>query len=210
MDMIRGNRDKGFTLIELLITISIMGLLAAIIMPNLSTAQQKARNAQRMSDLKEIQIALEAYYAENGVYPPLPTGWAPEGPTWSGECWLAGGFANDAVIPGLVPRYIPRLPSDPRMNTYTCYMYFTNATRQDYAVIDYGLPFVEPNFNITSFPTSMIDPRRDGGTDVCTLEFPIQNSNNVALKVYSRDNGDNSGDTGSGFGGWPGTNPKCW
>jgi prepilin-type N-terminal cleavage/methylation domain-containing protein len=53
-------RSRGFTLIELLVVIAIIGLLASIILASLNTAQQKGRDARRVSDLQEIaqQIAV--------------------------------------------------------------------------------------------------------------------------------------------------------
>lgn len=60
---------KGFTLVELLVVMAILGILAVITLANFSTSQAKARDAQRKSDLKQISIALEAYYADHGAYP---------------------------------------------------------------------------------------------------------------------------------------------
>lgn len=62
-------RNKGFTLIELLVVIAIIAILAVLIILNLSIARKKARDAQRKSDLSQIQIALENYADDNGVYP---------------------------------------------------------------------------------------------------------------------------------------------
>jgi general secretion pathway protein G len=51
----------GFTLIELLVVISILGVLTTLVISNVSGARERARDAQRKSDLKEIQNALELY-----------------------------------------------------------------------------------------------------------------------------------------------------
>lgn len=64
-----GFANKGFTLVELLVVMAIMGILAVITLSNFSTSQAKGRDAQRKSDLKQIGIALEAYYADHGEYP---------------------------------------------------------------------------------------------------------------------------------------------
>ncbi len=61
---------KGFTLIELLAVVAIIGLLASIILASLSTARRKARDARRLADIKQIQLALELYAdANGGAYP---------------------------------------------------------------------------------------------------------------------------------------------
>jgi general secretion pathway protein G len=52
---------KGFTLIELLVVIAIIGMLSALLVPNFMGARERARDAQRKSDLKQIQKALEMY-----------------------------------------------------------------------------------------------------------------------------------------------------
>lgn len=63
------NLKKGFTLIELLIVIAIIGVLATLLMVNFVGVRQRARDAQRKSDLKQMQSALELYRADNGSYP---------------------------------------------------------------------------------------------------------------------------------------------
>lgn len=60
---------KGFTLIELLVVISIISLLSSIVMVGLNSARAKARDARRISDLHNIQLALEMYYQTYGGYP---------------------------------------------------------------------------------------------------------------------------------------------
>ena len=70
---------KGFTLIELLVVIAIIGLLATLSVIALNTARVKARDARRVSDVKQIQTALEMYFDQNSYYPypvtngPVPT-----------------------------------------------------------------------------------------------------------------------------------------
>ena len=61
--------SKGFTLIELMIVIAIIGILAAIAIPQFASYRQKAYNAAALSDLKTVKTTLEAYYAEHFVYP---------------------------------------------------------------------------------------------------------------------------------------------
>lgn len=60
---------SGFTLIELLVVISIIGLLSSVVLASLSTARIRARDAKRMSDIHQIQLALTLYYDTNNSYP---------------------------------------------------------------------------------------------------------------------------------------------
>jgi len=59
----------GFTLIELLVVIAIIGILASIVLANLNIARIKARDARRISDVKQIQLTLELFYDAYGYYP---------------------------------------------------------------------------------------------------------------------------------------------
>ncbi len=52
---------RGFTLIELLVVIAIIGILASVGVVSFSTAQAKARDSERKSELKQTQTALELY-----------------------------------------------------------------------------------------------------------------------------------------------------
>ncbi|MEB3329282.1 MAG: prepilin-type N-terminal cleavage/methylation domain-containing protein [Candidatus Sericytochromatia bacterium] len=64
---------SGFTLIELMMVVVIIGLLAAIAVPALQDAQDKARNAAMITNIKTLQLALAQYASDNsGSYPPSP------------------------------------------------------------------------------------------------------------------------------------------
>jgi general secretion pathway protein G len=67
----QGNLRKqgGFTLLELLIVIVIIGILALLIIPNITSAPKKARDTQRKTDLKAVQKGLEEYFVSNNAYP---------------------------------------------------------------------------------------------------------------------------------------------
>jgi len=61
--------EKGFTLIELLIVVAIIGILAAIAIPQFASYRQKAYNSAATSDLKNLKTGMEAYMADNQEYP---------------------------------------------------------------------------------------------------------------------------------------------
>jgi prepilin-type N-terminal cleavage/methylation domain-containing protein len=63
-----GRNRGGFTLIELLVVIAIIGILASIVLASLNTARRKSRDARRIADIKQIQLALELYFDANSEY----------------------------------------------------------------------------------------------------------------------------------------------
>lgn len=65
------NRQSGFTIVELLIVIVVIGILAALVVTTFNGIQQKGRDTERETDIKAIHGQLEAYYAQNGLYPLL-------------------------------------------------------------------------------------------------------------------------------------------
>ena len=68
LQKLRGNNSKGFTLIELMIVVAIIGILAAIAIPNFLTYQCKARQAEAKTNLGGIRVSQEAYFAEYDTY----------------------------------------------------------------------------------------------------------------------------------------------
>ena len=62
-------KSRGFTLIELLVVIAIIGILSSVVLASLNSARKKGRDARRIADIKQLQLALELYYDANGAYP---------------------------------------------------------------------------------------------------------------------------------------------
>ncbi len=62
-------RQRGFTLIELLIVVAIIGIVAAIAIPNLLNSIQRARQKKSMSALRAISEGIEIYQQDHSAYP---------------------------------------------------------------------------------------------------------------------------------------------
>ncbi len=72
----RKTMAKGFTLVEILIVVVILGILAAIVIPQFTRASETARASSLQSQLQTIRSQLELYQVQhNGVYPTLTTNW---------------------------------------------------------------------------------------------------------------------------------------
>ena len=99
--------SRGFTLIELLVVIAIIGILASIVLASLDSARKKGRDARRISDIKQLQLALELYYDANSAFPP----------------GIVGGNGKNAIDPAVLetPGYISKVPTDP--SSGSAYLY---------------------------------------------------------------------------------------
>ncbi|HBB76696.1 MAG: hypothetical protein A2186_02265 [Candidatus Levybacteria bacterium RIFOXYA1_FULL_41_10] len=97
-----GNSDKGFTLVELLIVIAIIGVLSTLLMANFLGVRERSRDAQRKSNLRQIQSALELYRADVGSYPPTSPGLK--------NCSSSTALGN---APTCTTIYMKKIPSDP-------------------------------------------------------------------------------------------------
>ncbi|MEK9175103.1 MAG: type II secretion system protein, partial [Patescibacteria group bacterium] len=82
---------KGFTLIELLVVIAIIGILASVVLASLNSARAKSRDARRIADVKQIQLALELYYDANAQHYPATLAQLTSG--------CSGGTACIPVVP---------------------------------------------------------------------------------------------------------------
>jgi type II secretion system protein G len=118
---------KGFTLIELLVVIAIIGLLATIVLVSLNTARAKARDVKRISDMRQVAMALEMYYDDNRSYPSV-----------SG-CTAANWTGTMTTALTASPTYMSAVPLDPINSGSNVYMYGTSAASaaQKYTLYSY-------------------------------------------------------------------------
>lgn len=114
----------GFTLLEMTVVMAIMGILASAAIGAYLASQQKGRDAQRKSDLAQIQRAVEAYIADYGGYP-AAIGGRIGGCGDQGMCGWGAEFvdANGTV-------YMKQLPQDP--SAQQIYVYAASTDRQKY------------------------------------------------------------------------------
>lgn len=129
--MMRINKNsKGFTLIELLIVVAIIGILAAIAIPNLLTAMQRSKQKRTMADMRSIATAWEAYATDNNAY------------NAAGQTDLAWGtmtdMSYDDLAARLSPTYIRNTPQlDGWGNDYE-YKVDAGTRAQEYAIRSLG------------------------------------------------------------------------
>ncbi|TXG78350.1 type II secretion system protein [Candidatus Dojkabacteria bacterium] len=112
----------GFTLVELLITISIIAILSTVAITVYTNAQKNARDGKRIEDIKQIQLALEQYYALNKAY------------LQPSSCPIGGGGCSIPPSDGTVFNDIKSFyqsnsnPRDPLSTGSYNYVYYINNT----------------------------------------------------------------------------------
>src|SRR4051812_45241975 len=91
--------DEGFTLIELLIVIVILGILATVVVFAVGGITDRGKKSACSADKKTLEVAVEAYNAQNGFYPTTQTQLTPSFMrTASSNYNLAGSTTTAAVI----------------------------------------------------------------------------------------------------------------
>ena len=195
---------RSFTLIELLMVIAIIGIITAFIVVNVRSAQSRARDAKRVSDLEALNTAIQMYYRATGHFPSLPENCEEQVPDhpeygWVGDRrpssnnvsrWVTGHCLTDNFIPGLAPTYIPQLPVDPGPEkdngegNYRGFLYY-HFYNLDTKIECYKIVTHEPEYPALQIYKRVWDPARDGGGDGQGL-FQLDGNQPWAWALYSR------------------------
>ncbi len=111
--MAQRKRTSGFTLVEILIVVVILGILAAIVVPQFTSASESARSSSMSSTLQTIRSQLELYQVQhNGDYPTLAEMWTN----------LTSATDIDGATDGTddFGPYLQKAPNNPFRNGSTC------------------------------------------------------------------------------------------
>ena len=115
------NRDsKGFTLIELLIVVAIIGIIAAIAIPNLLNAIQRGKQKRTMGDMRTAATACETYSIDNNAY------------------YKSAAANLSTLAAAMEPTYVKKLPSKDGWVTDMRYISAAPTAGTAYTITSYG------------------------------------------------------------------------
>ncbi len=135
--------EKGFTLLELLVVIAIIGILATLVFFFIGDYREKARDARRLSDIRQVASSLELYYNDNMQYPGTD-----DTESW-GDASTAGTLVYELQGGGGGKVYMPLVPSDLSSMTY---FYYPGNSNQTYVI---GVDQLENESNSVVFSSDI-------------------------------------------------------
>ncbi|OHA17548.1 MAG: hypothetical protein A2836_03550 [Candidatus Taylorbacteria bacterium RIFCSPHIGHO2_01_FULL_45_63] len=145
--------QKGFTLIELLVVISIISLLTSIALASLNTARAKARDARRLSDLRQVQNALFLCRDKIGSF------------NINGETKIATpcnreGINDSDFVSSWTAQcseFMPKLPVDPLGSPLYQYAIHTSVDDQHFALLAIleNSPYAKTTAEVTNYLTTL-------------------------------------------------------
>lgn len=120
--MFKLTTKRGFTLIELLVVITIIGILSAVLYANFGDARQGAKNKAIQSEMKEVQLAIELYKAQNKRYPEAQdiSSSGCKSTAFGIDTSKTSACGNNPVIDGLVSEFIATLPANSDSSNSGC------------------------------------------------------------------------------------------
>jgi len=118
--MKRWAEEKGFTIVEMLVVIVVIGILVGISVISYNGIQQRSRDSERGSDVTQIKIALEKYYADKSRYPL--------------NC--AGSPCAVSALSNELTNYMKTIPHDPKhaADSAADYQYVATVAGDGYAI----------------------------------------------------------------------------
>lgn len=150
---------RGFTLIELLVVIAIIGLLSSVVLVSMGSTREKAKDARRLADMRQIVSAQALFYNTNDRYY---------------ECGNAagGGDCGTATWPSSISTYMPRVPRDPKNTSPNIYMWVDNTPGTATSFCAYAVLEEKLTCNNTRYYTAS----RVGNSEICSASAPTLGS----------------------------------
>jgi general secretion pathway protein G len=132
--MLKRNRQKGFTLIELLIVVAIIGIIAALLIPNFLDALQKAKQKRTVADIRNTGTAMFSWLTDQ-----VGAAAAGEESTISMTPYTENPQTAEEMRALLVPRYMQEVPAmDGWKHEYNYFLNTTNPLAQQVMAIHSG------------------------------------------------------------------------